>query len=65
MTHRLRFPVVTVLRMVAGGMTADEIVAEHPDLEDVPAALAPRRPATVNCRAAVTGDLPREERCAV
>ncbi|MGQ0574529.1 MAG: DUF433 domain-containing protein [Pseudonocardia sp.] len=37
----LRFPVVTVLRMVAGGMSPEEIVAEHPDLEpeDVPAAL--------------------------
>ena len=38
--RNLRFPVVTVLRMVAGGMSAEEIVAEHPDLEiqDVPAA---------------------------
>lgn len=37
----LRFPVVTVLRMVAGGMTPAEILAEHPDLEaaDIPAAL--------------------------
>lgn len=37
----LRFPVVTVLRMVAGGMTIDEILDEHPDLEaeDIPAAL--------------------------
>ncbi len=37
----LRFPVVTVLRMVAGGMTTDEIIDEHPDLEadDVSAAL--------------------------
>ncbi len=37
----LRFPVVTVLRMVAGGMSADDIVGEHPDLEleDIPAAL--------------------------
>lgn len=37
----LRFPVVTVLRMVAGGMTTDDILDEHPDLEaeDVPAAL--------------------------
>jgi uncharacterized protein (DUF433 family) len=37
----LRFPVVTVLRMVAGGMTVDEILTEHPDLEaeDIPAAL--------------------------
>ena len=34
-------PVVTVLRMVAGGMSADDIVSEHPDLEpeDIPAAL--------------------------
>lgn len=37
----LRFPVVSVLRMVAGGMSTDEIVYEHPDLEpaDIPAAL--------------------------
>lgn len=37
----LRFPVVTVLRMVAAGMTVDEILDEHPDLEaaDIPAAL--------------------------
>lgn len=37
----LRFPVVTMLRMVAGGMTTDEIIDEHPDLEadDVSAAL--------------------------
>jgi uncharacterized protein (DUF433 family) len=37
----LRFPVVTVLRMVAGGMSIDDIVNEHPDLEpeDIPAAL--------------------------
>ena len=37
----LRFPVVTVLRMVAGGMSVEDIVTEHPDLEaaDVPAAL--------------------------
>jgi uncharacterized protein (DUF433 family) len=37
----LRFPVVTVLQMVAGGMSADDIVSEHPDLEpeDIPAAL--------------------------
>jgi len=37
----LRFPVVTVIRMVAGGMSTAEILAEHPDLEaeDVPAAL--------------------------
>jgi uncharacterized protein (DUF433 family) len=37
----LRFPVVTVLRMVAGGMSAYDIVGEHPDHqhEDIPAAL--------------------------
>lgn len=37
----LRFPVVTVLRMVADGMSADEIVTEHPDIEpeDISAAL--------------------------
>lgn len=37
----LRFPVVTVLRMVAGGMTTEDITDEHPDLEadDVSAAL--------------------------
>jgi uncharacterized protein (DUF433 family) len=37
----LRFPVVSVLRMIAGDMTADEILDEHPDLEpeDIPAAL--------------------------
>ena len=37
----LRFPVVSVLRMIAGGMTAEEILDEHPDLEpeDIPAAL--------------------------
>ncbi|MGQ0467091.1 MAG: DUF433 domain-containing protein [Sporichthyaceae bacterium] len=29
----LRFPVVTVLRMVAGGMSREEILAEHPDLQ--------------------------------
>ncbi len=28
----LRFPVATVVAMVADGMTADEILAEHPDL---------------------------------
>jgi len=33
----LRFPVATVVAMVADGMTTDEILAEHPDLtrEDV------------------------------
>ena len=29
----LRFPVATVVAMVADGMSADEILAEHPDLE--------------------------------
>ena len=29
----LRFPVVSVVAMVADGMTVDEILAEHPDLE--------------------------------
>lgn len=38
----LRFPIVTVLRMVAGGMSVNDIVGEHPDLEplDIPAALS-------------------------
>jgi uncharacterized protein (DUF433 family) len=33
----LRFPVATVIAMVADGMTTDEILVEHPDLarEDV------------------------------
>jgi uncharacterized protein (DUF433 family) len=33
----LRFPVATVVAMVADGMTVDEILAEHPDLtrEDI------------------------------
>ncbi len=33
----LRFPAATVMAMVADGMTADEILAEHPDLttEDI------------------------------
>jgi len=37
----LRFPVVTVLRMLTGGMSVDDIVDEHPDFqpEDIPAAL--------------------------
>jgi uncharacterized protein (DUF433 family) len=30
----LRFPVATVVAMVADGMTFEEILAEHPDLED-------------------------------
>ena len=29
----LRFPVATVVAMVADGMTNDEILHEHPDLE--------------------------------
>ena len=29
----LRFPVATVIAMVADGMTNEEILAEHPDLE--------------------------------
>jgi uncharacterized protein (DUF433 family) len=28
----LRFPVATVVALVADGMTTDEILAEHPDL---------------------------------
>ncbi len=37
----LRFPVVTVLRMIAGRMSTEDILGEHPDLEaeDIPAAL--------------------------
>jgi uncharacterized protein (DUF433 family) len=37
----LRFPVATVVAMVADGMTVDQILAEHPDLtpEDVREAL--------------------------
>lgn len=37
----LRIPVATVVAMVADGMTADEILAEHPDLtrEDIHEAL--------------------------
>lgn len=30
----LRFPVATVVAMVADGMSNEEILAEHPDLED-------------------------------
>lgn len=30
----LRFPVATVVGMVADGMTFDEILSEHPDLEE-------------------------------
>ena len=29
----LRFPVASVVAMVADGMTEDEVLAEHPDLE--------------------------------
>jgi uncharacterized protein (DUF433 family) len=29
----MRFPVATVVRMVADGMSNDEILAAHPDLE--------------------------------
>ncbi|MCH9667419.1 MAG: DUF433 domain-containing protein [Actinomycetia bacterium] len=29
----LRFPVATIVAMVADGMSAHEIIAEHPDLE--------------------------------
>jgi len=37
----LRFPVATVVAMVADGMTSEEILLEHPDLEagDISAAL--------------------------
>jgi uncharacterized protein (DUF433 family) len=37
----LRFPVISIVRMMVGGMTAEEILDEHPDLEaeDIPAAL--------------------------
>jgi len=31
--RNLRFPVASVVAMVADGMSADEILAEHPDLE--------------------------------
>jgi uncharacterized protein (DUF433 family) len=30
----LRFPVATVVAMVADGMTFEQILTEHPDLED-------------------------------
>ncbi len=38
----MRFPVQTVLRLLADGMTAQQVLAEHPDLEpeDITAALA-------------------------
>ena len=29
----MRFPVKTIVHMVAGGMSADQIIGEHPDLE--------------------------------
>ena len=37
----LRFPVATVVGMVADGMTNDETLAQHPELEaeDIPEAL--------------------------
>jgi len=37
----LRFPVATVVRLVASGMSVAQILEEHPDLEpeDIPAAL--------------------------
>lgn len=37
----LRFPVKTVVRLVASGMSDEQILAEHPDLEaaDIRAAL--------------------------
>jgi uncharacterized protein (DUF433 family) len=31
--RNLRFPVASVVAMVADGMSADEILGEHPDLE--------------------------------
>ncbi|MBI3693491.1 MAG: DUF433 domain-containing protein [Acidobacteria bacterium] len=31
--RRLRIPVATVLRLLAGGMTENEILSEYPDLE--------------------------------
>ena len=30
----MRFPVKTIVRMVAGGMSVHQILAEHPDLEE-------------------------------
>ena len=38
----LRYPVETILELLAGGMSHDEILADHPDLEreDITAALA-------------------------
>ena len=50
----LRFPVATVVAMVADGMTVDEILAEHPDLEaeDVTESL---RHAAVVCEAVESG----------
>lgn len=32
--RNLRFPVKTVVRMVAAGMSTQQILAEHPDLEE-------------------------------
>jgi hypothetical protein len=53
----LRFRVVTVLWIVAGGMSVDEIVDGHPDLqpEDIPAAL--------NYAVEVLAELPAEAAC--
>jgi len=31
--RNLRVPVATVLRLLAGGLTADQIVSEYPDLQ--------------------------------
>jgi uncharacterized protein (DUF433 family) len=30
----MRFPVKAIIRMVTGGMSVAEILAEHPDLEE-------------------------------
>jgi uncharacterized protein (DUF433 family) len=43
----LRFPVATVVSMVADGMSTEEIVAEHPDLEAADVAVALRFAAAV------------------
>jgi uncharacterized protein (DUF433 family) len=42
--RRLRIPVATVLRLLAGGLTEGEILAEYPDLEseDIRECLRPR-----------------------
>ena len=31
--RNLRIPVATVLRLLAGGLTADQVVSEYPDLQ--------------------------------